>query len=128
MADRGHLQAALDGVLDLIGDAGAAATLSGARYTENGQELPIGQGLWATADKVGPYCHVFLDPESGQAACFATLTEGTTRSIMSLRVKEADGQASEIESVVARPALFGGAGAFGDGAAALDKSGGPDAA
>ena len=49
MADRGHLQAALDGVLDLIGDAGAAATLSGARYTENGQELPIGQGLWATA-------------------------------------------------------------------------------
>ena len=128
MADRGHLQAALDGVLDLIGDAGAAATLSGARYTENGQELPIGQGLWATADKVGPYCHVFLDPESGQAACFATLTEGTTRSIMSLRVKEADGQASEIEAVVARPALFGGAGAFGDGAAALDKSGGPDAA
>jgi hypothetical protein len=126
MTDRGHLQAALDEVLDLIGTGEAAATLADARYTENGQELPVGQGLWATADKVGPYCHIFLDPASGQAACFATLTEGTTRSIMALRVKAADGRAGEIEAVVARPALFGGAGAFGDGPAALDESGGPD--
>lgn len=126
--DRGHLQAALDEVLDLIGSTDAATSIGGARYTENGQELPIGEGLWATADKVGPYCHVFLDQDSGQAACFATLTEGTTRSIMALRVAAANGRASEIEAIVARPALFGGAGAFGDGPSALDESGGPDRA
>jgi hypothetical protein len=126
MTDRGHLQAALDEVLDLIGAEGPAASLGGTRYTENGQELPVGQGLWATADKVGPYCHIFIDTESGQAACFATLTEGTTRSIMGLRIEAADGRAGEIEAVVARPALFGSAGAFGDGPAALDESGGPD--
>jgi hypothetical protein len=128
MADRGRLQAACDRVLDLIGSGEAASALAGARYTENGQLLPVGEGLWATADKVGPYAHLFLDPERAQAACFATLTEGKTRSIMALRVALAGDAVREIEAIVARPALFGGAGAFGDGAAALDASGGPDPA
>ncbi|MXP42177.1 hypothetical protein GRI75_11045 [Altererythrobacter soli] len=126
MANRGRLQAALDEVLDLAGNGEAAAVLGRARYTENGQELPVGEGLWSTADKLGPYCHTMLDEESGQAACFVTLTEGTSRSIAALRVSAPLGRAEEIEAVVARPALFGGAGAFGDGPDALDKSGGPD--
>jgi hypothetical protein len=126
MSARARLQAALDGVLDAIGsDPGA---LAGTRYTENGQVLPVGEGLWATADRVGPYCHLFLDPEAGQAACFATLTEGATRSIMALRVRAEGERVSEIEALVARPALFGGAGAFGNGPAALDASRGPDPA
>ena len=124
--DRAHLQAAIDGVLDLIGSPDAASALAAARYTENGQALPVGDGLWATTGKVGPYCHLLLDPEAGQAACFATLTEGVTRSIMALRVAAAGDAVSEIEAVVARPPLFGGVAAFGDGPAALDESGGPD--
>jgi hypothetical protein len=103
------------------------SAVSGARYTENGVELPIGEGLWATADKVGPYCHTFLDEENGEAACFATLTEGRSRSILALRVKVSDDQVTEIEALVARPPLFGGVSAFGDGPAALDEGGGPDA-
>ncbi|HSQ96767.1 MAG TPA: hypothetical protein VLM18_11835 [Croceibacterium sp.] len=124
--DRGRLQAALDGVLDAIGSD--APGLAGAAYTENGQLLPLGEGLWATADKVGPYCHTFLDEESEQAACFVTLTEGKSRSIMALRIGVASDQVREIETLVARPPLFGGASAFGDGPAALDASGGPDTA
>lgn len=125
--DRGHLQAALDGVLDAVGSS-ATSDFSDAAYTENGQRLPVGEGLWATADKVGPYCHAFIDEESGQAACFVTLTEGKSRSTMALRVKAADGHVAEIEAIVARPPLFGGANAFGEGPAALDASGGPDPA
>lgn len=125
--DRGHLQAALDGVLDAVGSS-ATSDFSDAAYTENGQRLPVGEGLWATADKVGPYCHTFIDEESGQAACFVTLTEGKSRSTMALRVKAADGHVAEIEAIVARPPLFGGANAFGEGPAALDASGGPDPA
>lgn len=125
--DRGHLQAALDGVLDAVGSS-ATSDFSDAAYTENGQRLPVGEGLWATADKVGPYCHTFIDEESGQAACFVTLTEGKSRSTMALRVKAADGHVAEIEAIVARPPLFGGASAFGEGPAALDASGGPDPA
>jgi hypothetical protein len=101
--------------------------VDGARYTENGVELPVGEGLWATADKIGPYRHDFFDSASGQAVAFVTVTEGETRSIMALRVAEAGGAVREIEVVIARPPLFGGVSAFGDGPAALDEGGGPDA-
>jgi hypothetical protein len=105
----------------------ARAGLADARYTENGVELPVGEGLWATADAIGPYRHDFADPASGQSAAFATVTEGATRSIMALRVRAEGKQVREIEALVARPPLFGGASAFGDGPGELDGSGGPAA-
>ena len=101
--------------------------LAGARYTENGVELPVGDGLWGTADAIGPYRHDFTDATTGQAAAFVTVREGTTRSIMALRMKASGARVSEIEAVVARPPLFGGVGGFGDGPAQLDAGGGPDA-
>ena len=100
------------------------AGLAGTRYTENGVELPIGEGLWATADSIGPYRHDFADSANGQAAAFATVTEGQTRSIMGLRASAEDGRVGEIEVLVARPPLFGGVSAFGDGPGQLDQSGG----
>ena len=103
-----------------------ASGLAEARYTENGVELPVGEGLWATADRIGPYRHDFADSANGQAASLATVTEGGTRSIMALRVKAVDGRVSEIEALVARPPLFGGAGGFGDGPGQLDGGDGPD--
>jgi hypothetical protein len=103
------------------------SAVSGARYTENGVELPIGEGLWATADRIGPYRHDFFDIAEGQAVAFVTVTEGESRSIMAVRVREAGGAVREIETVIARPPLFGGVSAFGDGPAQLDEGGGPDA-
>jgi hypothetical protein len=104
----------------------AAAPLSPAiRYTENGQQLPVGEGLWITADAIGPYRHDFIDAGSGQAACFATLTEGRTRSIMALRLKLAEGAITEIEVVAARPEA-GGGGPFVRGPDRLDAAGPPD--
>lgn len=121
MSDLGQ---ALDAVLDALTSRDTAA-LAGARYTENGVELPVGEGLWATADRIGPYRHPFADPAGGQAAAFATVTEGETRSIMALRIALAGGAVREIEAIVSRPPLFGAGGGFGDGAAQLDGSGGP---
>ena len=103
------------------------SAVGGARYTENGVELPVGEGLWATADRIGPYRHDVIDSASGQAATFVTVTEGATRSIMALRVMKAGGAVREIEALVARPPLFGGASGFGDGATQLDEGCGPDA-
>lgn len=105
----------------------AAGFAPDARYTENGIALPLGGGLWATADELGTYRHDFLDPVSGQAACFATVREGRTRSIFSARIKLEDEGISEAEVVIARPDL-GGGGPFPNGPAALDESGGPDPA
>ena len=101
--------------------------VAGARYTENGIELPVGEGLWATADSIGPYRHDFVDSAKDEAACFVTVTEGRTRSIAALRVKSVGGTVREIEALVARPPLFGGVGGFGDGPTQLDQGRGPDA-
>jgi hypothetical protein len=123
-----ELEAALDRLLDALAanDPRRAALASGTRYTENGQELPLGDGLWATADAIGPYRHAITDPDSEQAACFVTVTEGATRSIIALRLALRGGEICEIETLVARPAPFGGAEAFGDGPAALDAAGAAD--
>lgn len=122
------LDHAMSRVLDALGsrDPGLAAIGPGIRYTENGQELALGDGLWATADAVGPYRHVIVDTDKGQVACFASVTEGRTRSIMALRIAVRGDAVSEIECLVSRPALFGGVDAFGDGPAALDAAGAPD--
>lgn len=106
-------------------DRGPAGFAADARYTENGVALPLGEGLWATADELGAYRHDFLDPVSGQAACFATVREGQTRSIFAARIKLADEAITEAEVVIARPDL-GGGGPFPNGPRALDESGGPD--
>jgi hypothetical protein len=98
-----------------------------ARYTENGQVLPVGEGVWATADIIGPYLHIAADSHSGQAACFTTVTEGRTRSIMALRLAlDDEGAPAEIETVIARPAPLGGTEAFGNGPGALDDARTPD--
>jgi hypothetical protein len=102
-----------------------SVAFAGARYTENGVELPVREGLWATADRIGPYRHDFVDHATGQAATFATITEGTSRSIMAVRIGTAGGEVREIEALVARPPLFGGASGFGDGPAQLDTAGAP---
>jgi hypothetical protein len=125
MPNRKHLTVALDQVCAAIVSR-RQDLVAGARYTENGQRLPVGDGLWATADRIGPYRHSICDPESGQAALFTTLTEGASRSIMALRIRISGDAISEIEVVVARPPLFGGTSAFGDGPSALDASGSPD--
>jgi hypothetical protein len=101
------------------------SAMGGARYTENGVELRVGEGLWRTADRIGPYRHDFSDTTTGQAAAFVTVTEGATRSIMALRIATAGRQVREIEALVARPPLFGGASGFGDGPAQLDGAGSP---
>ena len=68
----------LDAVLAALA-ARDPAGLTGARYTENGVELPLGAGLWATADRIGPYRHDFDDSAGGEAAAFVTVTEGAPR-------------------------------------------------
>lgn len=116
----------LDDVLGALVSRQTTA-LADAHYTENGVQLPVGEGLWATADRIGPYRHDVVDSASPQSAAFVTVTEGATRSIMAVRVKADGRRVREIEALVARPPLFGGAGGFGDGPALLDSSGGPDA-
>lgn len=97
------------------------------RYTENGQQLAIGDGLWGTLDRLGRYRHFLADSTTGSAVSFLTIREGDKRAILALRIAVSDGAIHEIETIVVRPGLMGAITAYGDGPEKLDESGGPDA-
>ena len=83
-----------------------AATLNltpAAKFTENGEALPIGEGFWKTAGSA-PYKLYVLDPQSGAAAVQAVVREGTQPVSFLLRIKVAGKAISEAETIVARKA------------------------
>jgi hypothetical protein len=93
------------------------------RYTEMGQELELGDGLWGTASDVGNYAHVFADPATGQIGLFATMKENGRPFVMGARLKVELGRISEIEVVLYRS---GSGPKWNDaGVLALDKMASP---
>lgn len=86
------------------GDPSRLRVASFARFTENGQVLPIGRGLWATATDTPPpraVAHV-ADPSVGQVGCFAVVSEAGKPVMLALRLKEHGGVIEEIETIVCR--------------------------
>jgi len=77
------------------------------KYTENDQELELGDGFWKTAEGRGNYTHIWADPEFGQVAMMGTMREAGTPLLMSLRLRIELGRITEIETVYFKP---GGAG------------------
>lgn len=73
------------------------------RFTENGQILPFGEGLWGTAG--GPVEHGpdFADPITGQAGTIGRAVENDHLVLFSLRLKLIEDRIVEIEMIVARP-------------------------
>jgi hypothetical protein len=109
MTDRASLEAAAARFLEGLAahDPGAAGLAPAVRYTENGQQLAVGDGLWGTISRLGVYRHFIADPESRQVGLFATVHEHATHSILTVRLKVEDGGVGEIEAIVARPTATG---------------------
>lgn len=81
-----------------------AINAEGAKFTENGQQLPMGKGLWGTAT-VEPRPERVLaaaDPVAGQAACFALVAEAGDPVMLALRLRVEDGRITEAETLVCR--------------------------
>lgn len=74
------------------------------RYTENGQELALADGLWGTASEVGGYRQFFTDSRGDELGLFATMRENGAMILLGTRLRIEAGQITEIESVVNRPA------------------------
>ena len=72
------------------------------RFTENGQELRLGDGLWGTATAPGRYRLYVADPEDGQVGLYATIIEADAPVLMALRLKVDYGLISEVETLVVR--------------------------
>ena len=78
------------------------------RFTENGQRLEIGDGLWNTMKAKGKYRLWVTDPEAGQVGVFATVYEDhqdptkSNPSLIALRLKVRNGKITEAEQFVVR--------------------------
>ena len=82
-----------------------------ARFTENGQELKLGDGLWGTIQAQGAYKLYFVDPATQEAGFFGTVTESGRQDIIGIRLHiQAGTRISQIETQVARQSLGGGPG------------------
>lgn len=74
------------------------------RFTENGQRLPLGAGLWATVDALaGPRAVHVADPTMGQVASWGLVTEGGAPTILAVRLRLGLDGISEIETLACRP-------------------------
>jgi hypothetical protein len=93
------------------------------RFTENGQELALGDGFWNTATARGSYKLYVDDVQRGEVGYFGTMREAGVPVILALRLKIAGRKISEVETIIARTEL--GSLSAGKGAEDLEKSGGP---
>src|ERR1700742_408561 len=56
-------------------------------YTENDQQLDVGDGFWKTVEGSGNCKHIFTDPEAGQVALMGTMREAGAVLLMILRLR-----------------------------------------
>jgi L-amino acid N-acyltransferase YncA len=72
------------------------------KFTENGEQLHVGEGFWKTAGHAEPYRLYVLDPKGGAAALQTIVKEGDAVAQVLLRLKVEDKKISEIETLVVR--------------------------
>ena len=77
------------------------------KYTENGQQLNPGDGLWGTATALGDYAISAADPASGTVGFVGTIVETDVPSLLALRLTVDTQQLTEIEAVVFREEAVG---------------------
>ncbi len=90
------------------GDPGLLPLAADARFTENGQELAIGTGLWATASGAADGRAITVADESGrQLAGWGMVREGGSDALLGVRLGLSGKAIREIETLVVRRAPFG---------------------
>ena len=124
--DRAGLEHLVARYLDaLSGHAANRLPLAGnVRYTENGVQLALDDGLWGTAGKAGKYRILIPDIVNQQVGYMGVIEEAGQLICATTRLRVDDGYITEIETLVAHPALMGGS-AFGGGAKTLEDMGVP---
>jgi hypothetical protein len=101
-------RACLDGYVDQVlaamvaHDSSRLPLARQVKYTENGQQLQLGDGLWGTASGIGNYKILADDPEAGEVMFMGTMLENGAPIILNLRLKIELRRITEIEALVAR--------------------------
>ena len=109
-------RACLEGWVDkyfkaVIDDKPSEVPLSvNVRFTEDGQQLPIGEGLWKSMKAAGKYRLYIADAQAGVIGLLSTVVEDNadpakgSPAAIALRLKIVNGEITEIEQNVVRDA------------------------
>ena len=85
------------------------------KYTENGQIVKPGEGMWKTFSRRGTYRVYLADPSKGAVGFYGDFSEfnGTLLGVMAVRFKVQDRRIAEVEVITSREELrpAGGLGA-----------------
>jgi len=100
---RAKLQATIDAYYEALTahDASTLSLDSNVKYTENGDTVPIGDGLWKTAGAL-KFKRSALDTVTCNSVTESTIVEGSSDIILGLRIKLSENGISEIEAIIAR--------------------------
>ncbi|HKP57508.1 MAG TPA: hypothetical protein VJV78_12340 [Polyangiales bacterium] len=83
-------------------DAKRLATADKVRFTENGKDLPLTDGLWKVAMKLNTYRQDFSEAAKGQTGGYVVLDDSAGVVLLSYRMKVVDRKVAELETIVAR--------------------------
>jgi hypothetical protein len=84
-------------------DATGAPFATTLRYTDNGKEAKLGEGLWQTATSIRADTRLlFADEMTGQAGLQLVVLEGTAPVIHQARLKISDSHITELETMTVR--------------------------
>jgi len=108
--DRSCLEGFVDKYLDAVvaHKPSAVPIAANARFTEDGQRLVIGDGLWNTMKAKGKYRLFVTDVPAGQVAFIGTIAEDhrdadkSTPALIALRLKVENKTITQIEQLVVR--------------------------
>jgi hypothetical protein len=90
------------------GDHRQLPVAAGVRFTENGQQLELGRGLWRTVTGASRTRAVTVaDPEQHQVVAWGMASEAGKDVMLGVRLRVDGGLVSEIETLVARDPMFG---------------------
>lgn len=72
------------------------------RFTEDGVDMKLGEGLWKNASKIRAYREDVLDTRQGVAATRVVVEEAGNPELLAMRLKIADRRIAEVETQVTR--------------------------
>jgi hypothetical protein len=102
--DRACLEPFVDKYLDAMvaHDPSKAPFARSVKFTENGQRLELGDGLWNTMTGKGTFRLFVTDVEAQQVAFLGSITEANVGAVIGLRLKIRNNQITEAEHFIQR--------------------------
>jgi hypothetical protein len=102
--DRACLEGLVDQYLDamLAHDPHKAPFAADVKFTENGQKLELGDGLWRTFTGKGLYRMFVDDVEAGHVAFLGSIREADAQAMLALHLRVRDGKITAAETLVQR--------------------------